>query len=232
MWPRRPSGVRRRGALLALLLIGLLTSSARSQPVHSELEVEAAYLYRMAAYVEWPDPVATGRPFVIAVMGYPDLARELKKLETGHLIREHVVQILEVDRAQELENVRILFVGAERNEFLRGLTRTDPPPILIVTAEDRGLEYGAMVNFVTIDDRVRFEISVTAAERAQLKVSADLLAIALRVNGGRRQSATERLYSPGPEGVHRVLCLPPSLQSVRPTLQARLIDRQRGVSLP
>jgi hypothetical protein len=45
-----------------------------------------------------------------------------------------------------------------------------------------------VLNFVTVDKRVRFEVSLTAAERAHLKISADLLSVAIRVHGGRRQS--------------------------------------------
>jgi hypothetical protein len=39
-----------------------------------------------------------------------------------------------------------------------------------------------------VDRRVRFEVSLTAAERARLKISSELLTVAVRVLGGRRQS--------------------------------------------
>jgi hypothetical protein len=47
---------------------------------------------------------------------------------------------------------------------------------------------GSVLNFVIVDKRVRFEISLTAAERAGLKISSELLSVAVRVHGGRRQS--------------------------------------------
>jgi hypothetical protein len=177
-----------RGTVVSLLLTVALGSTVRAQQAHSEAEVKAAYLYRFAAYVEWPKAAETGRPFVIAVMGQPSIARELKKLQPGHLINDQVVQVIEVTQVQQLANAQILYVGADHDDFLRSLNRIETPPILIVTDENQGLDLGGILNFVTIDHRVRFEVSLTAAERAQLKVSADLLSVAVRVNGGRRQS--------------------------------------------
>jgi hypothetical protein len=175
--------------LVILLLTVALASSARAQEVHSEFDVKAAYLFRFADYVEWPDPPVASHPFVIAVMGQLGMARALKKLQAGHLIHQQVVQVIELTRVQELETAQVLYVGAGYKDFLRTIIETDTPPLLIVTDEDQGLDLGGVVNFVTIDNRVRFEVSLTAAERRHLKVSADLLSVAIRVNGGRRQSA-------------------------------------------
>lgn len=172
-----------------LMLTVALASSGNAQQVHSEFEVKAAYLFRFADYIQWPDPPAVDHPFVIAVMGNSDIERALAKLQPGHLINQQVVQILDVTRVEQLQTVRVLYVGAGHDAFLRAVIGSEAQPLLIVTDEDQGLELGGMVNFVTIDNRVRFEVSLTAAERAHLKVSADLLSVAIRVNGGRRQSA-------------------------------------------
>jgi hypothetical protein len=54
--------------------------------------------------------------------------------------------------------------------------------LLVVTDEiPDALERGAIINFVNIDHRIRFEISLRAAEQAALKLSARLLSAALRV---------------------------------------------------
>jgi hypothetical protein len=45
-----------------------------------------------------------------------------------------------------------------------------------------------MLNFLTIDRRVRFEVSLTAAGQAHLKISSELLGLAVRVFGVPRQS--------------------------------------------
>ena len=47
------------------------------------------------------------------------------------------------------------------------------------------IDVGSVINFVLVDNRVRFEISVGNAERHGLKVSSRLLAVAQRVEMGR-----------------------------------------------
>ncbi len=172
----------------ALLLTVFLAFPLSAQETHTEEAVKAAYLYRFATYVEWPKESTTGHPFVIAVVGAPEVARELRHMLPGRLIDNQAVQVREATRAQEVAGAQMLYVGANNADFLRALSLRGNPPILIVTDEERGLDLGGALNFVTVDKRVRFEVSLTAAERAQLKISADLLSVAIRVRGGRRQS--------------------------------------------
>ncbi len=184
----RGYGARALARRLVLCLTLALASLARAEQPHSESAVKAAYLYRFASYVEWPDKSASGHPFLIDIMGDPDVARELRHLMPGHLINDEPVQVREVTRVEDLDGPQILYVGADHAAFLHALRTGGRPLILLVTDDDQGLDLGGVLNFVTVDKRVRFEVSLTAAERAHLKISADLLSVAIRVHGGRRQS--------------------------------------------
>jgi hypothetical protein len=151
--------------------------------------VKAAYLYRFAGYVNWPADAQSSGPFVIAVLGAPQIALELRRLAVTHKVDGHVIEVHEVRTAREVGRPAMLYLApghAERlpivEPALSGVS------ILVVTDEDDGLDRGAVLNFVTLDHRVRFEVLLPAAERAHLKVSADLLAVAVRVRGGGRQS--------------------------------------------
>ena len=90
---------------------------------------------------------------------------------------------------RDLGRPQILFVGSGNAGALRAImAAANGEPILLVTDEDDGLNHGSVLNFVTVDRRVRFEVSLTAADRLRLKISSELLAVAVRVRGGRRQS--------------------------------------------
>jgi hypothetical protein len=56
-------------------------------------------------------------------------------------------------------------------------------PVLTVTESDPGTAPGSMVNFIVVDDKVKFDISLTAAERSKLRISARLLGVARNVIG-------------------------------------------------
>ncbi|HSY28334.1 MAG TPA: YfiR family protein, partial [Burkholderiaceae bacterium] len=62
---------------------------------------------------------------------------------------------------------------------------TQSLPILVVTESAGALESGSIINFVPVDDRIRFEISVTQAERSGLKISSRLLGVAQKIESGK-----------------------------------------------
>ncbi len=163
--------------------------AAHTAESYSEAAVKAAYLYRFAGYVDWPDEASSSGPFIIAVLGSPAVARELKGLLPNHYVNSRPAQVREVTGVRDLGRPQILFVGAGYADALRAIMpAVGREPMLLVTDEDDGLNQGSVLNFVTVDRRVRFEVSLTAADRLRLKISSELLAVAVRVRGGHRQS--------------------------------------------
>lgn len=160
---------------------------------YSEEVVKAAYLFRFASYVAWPGGAGRG-DFIIVVLGSPPMARELEGLARTHSINNRPVQVREVASVRDVTDPDILYVAAGRADSLRSWrpTRTSRST-LIVTDEEDGLRDGGMLNFLTVDRRVRFEVSLTAADQAHLRISSELLALAVRVFGAPRQSSR-----PGP----------------------------------
>ena len=144
--------------------------------------VKAAYLFRFAQYVEWPQSLPADRPFVIGVNGAEDVAVHLERLVPGLSVGGHPVAVRRVTRAQELDGVQILFIGAKAFSRTRPLrARAIEKPILLVTEDDAGLDGGAVINFIEVDRNLRFEVSLNAADRSGLKVNSALLSVAARV---------------------------------------------------
>ena len=187
LWQRVVLALPRWAALLAIAA-GAPTVQA-DQP-HTEAAVEAAYLLRFGSYIEWPTPPAPGRTFVIDVVGDADVARALRQLIPAHAQDERHIEVREIASTRDVGDAQIVYLGPGSASFLRLLDAKVAAGVLLVSHEDDGLDLGAMLNFVTIDNRVRFEISLATATRAHFKVSADLLSVALRVHGGGRQTDT------------------------------------------
>jgi len=174
---------------LGLTVLCMITSATAAPDTYSEDAVKAAYLFRIAGYVSWPEQTPSDAPFVIAVLGSAEMARELRQLLPGHLINNRPAQIREIRGAEDLGSPQILYVGTGRAESLQKMIpAAGLPSTLLVTDEEGGLKAGSTLNFLLIDRRVRFEVSLTAADRSGLKISAELLGVAVRVHGGGRQS--------------------------------------------
>jgi YfiR/HmsC-like len=170
-------------------------SQARAADSYSEDAVKAAYLYRFVGYVGWPSEVSGSKPFTIAVLDAPGVARELQRLLPDHPVKGGIARVREITRVQDAESAEVLYIGAGHADYLSALnSRVVSKSILFVTDEAGGLQSGSVLNFLNIDHRVRFEISLTAAERVHLKISSELLSIAIRVQGGRRPPDNARAF--------------------------------------
>ena len=49
---------------------------------------------------------------------------------------------------------------------------------------ENGLQMGSVINFKVVDERVRFDVSLEAAERNSVKLSSRLLTVANQVHKG------------------------------------------------
>lgn len=197
--------LRIRHACLVLLACAAVTPSLAQE--YSESAVKAAFLYRFTQYVDWPPATLGTHEFTIDVMGAEDVARELERFLPGHPIHGAAASVRRIQSLRELGDAQVLYIGPGR----------DPAPliaalparaILVITDDEgRGLESGGTVNFVVIDRRVRFEISLAAADRAGLRVSSELLGVAQRVQGAPRRSESGCM---GPKGLGDpgLRCLP------------------------
>ncbi len=188
---RRVGALAVCAAMLGIVIASVMTTSARAA-TYSEDAVKAAYLYRFIAYVEWPPDVQLKQPFMIAVLDAPAVAQELRLLLPAHPTERGIAQVREIGDLHDLRVLgpaQMLYVGAGHERDVRA---AEPAlgnlALLLVTDDPQGLQFGGIVNFMIIDHRVRFEVSLTAADRARLHISAELLAAAIRVFGGPRQS--------------------------------------------
>ncbi|MEJ0084235.1 MAG: YfiR family protein [Pseudomonadota bacterium] len=145
--------------------------------------MKAAFLYRFASYIDWPEDAPAVGPFVIAVYGAEDVAKQLDELLPKMTVHGRAALVRRVTRASELDGVHILYVGP-REPLARSRSVREAAiqlPILIVTDDEKGLDAGGVINFIEVSRNVRFEVSLAAADRARLKIASGLLSVAARV---------------------------------------------------
>lgn len=184
---REPHVTLPRAWLFAIIVLVAVFRVCVAADARSEDAVRAAYLYRFAGYVAWPDGGPSDAPFIIDVLDSPSLAHELRRILAAHTIKGRSAEVREIASLKELGPAQILYVGAGRAALLRELRPQGHPALLLVTAEEGALSSGSVINFLTVDSSVRFEVSLAAAERWGLKISADLLGVAVRVQNGHGQ---------------------------------------------
>jgi hypothetical protein len=169
-------------ALLAALL-AFVPALAAAQAL--EHEIKAAFVYRFLSFVEWPAQsfAAADAPIVIGVLGAEDVLTELQAIVPGRPAQGRPVNVRRLKEGERPAGLHVIFVGraaAAQLPKLAGL-----PGVLLIAESDGALDEGAMINFLRVEGRVRFEVAPDQAERRGLRISSRMLAVAQYVRPGR-----------------------------------------------
>lgn len=176
------------------LLLAAAAGSVATRPARAdgagtqvlERRVKAAFLYKFLGYAEFPASAfadAAG-PLTIAVIGSEDMAAELAHIASGRLVAGRPIAVRVLREHDAVPAVHLLFVAGNDAERAGRVLRAAPGALLTVTECDGGLRYGSVINFRIVDERVRFDVSLDAAEKKNVKLSSRLLTVANRVQKG------------------------------------------------
>ena len=173
--------------LLGAALIGLVaarsaTVTLAQAPAATEYEIKAAFLYNFAKFVEWPPEAlaAPSAPIVIGVLGTDPFGHTLDQIVADKQIGGHPLVIKRLKDASEADGCQIVFVGASDRTALKRLVQSKTRHAILTVGEMEGFaQEGGIIQFVIQDNKVRFQINAAAADKAGLKISAQLLKLAL-----------------------------------------------------
>jgi hypothetical protein len=172
---RRPAALGWLGLLAGISLA--LARLASAEDVSLEYKVKAAFLYNFAKFIEWPaEDAGSVGPLTIAVLGEDPFGSALAQLVQGNTIRNRALVLKHYTDAHGLEPCHILFISASEERHLSQiLDRLRNAPVLTVSEVPRFTQMGGIIHFGLEQNKVRFEINLDAAQRAQLKISSKLL---------------------------------------------------------
>ncbi len=156
-------------------------------PDAAEYQIKAAYVFKFLGFVEWPSMAFAGTdaPLTVGVLGAAALADELGQVVATRRVNGRSVAVRRLHAGESPSELHVLFVARNETRRLPGiLAAMKERPTLIVTEATDAAPAGSAINFVVVDNKVRFDIALAAFERASLKVSARLLTVAHKVSQG------------------------------------------------
>jgi hypothetical protein len=174
------------GALLMLAVVAPPALAQGGAAALLERRVKAAFIYKFLGYTEFParafaDP---GSPITIGVVGSDAMAAELASIVAGRAVHNRPVVVRQFREAEIAAAVHLLFVAGDDPLRVGRVLRGAPNAMLIVTECEDGLQQGSVINFKIVDERVRFDVSLEAADRNSVRLSSRLLTVANRVQKG------------------------------------------------
>lgn len=168
--------------LLALLaLFRPVFLSAQQHPTESQ--VKAAYLYNFGKFVTWqPDQAADSGSLQICLLGKDPFGPVLDATVAGESIDGRRITVTRIAKVQDAPQCRILFVGlSEEGRLGSILAAARRFGMLTVSDIPNFVEQGGIIEFISQQERIRFEVNRSAAEQSHLVLSSQLLKVASKV---------------------------------------------------
>ena len=194
--------------LLILMLLTVLFAAPPAVRAESarerEYKIKAAFVYNFIKFVDWPEENTPDKdkPITIGVLGSDVLIKAFGPIKNKEAKGRRVVikRFEDRDKLEEsrkkndsawkekieaLKKCRVVFVCTCESgtkeipvEIIKALKGSG---VLLVGEVPGFLEKGGVINFVTENKKVRFEINSTSAKRNNLKIRSQLLKLARRV---------------------------------------------------
>lgn len=169
-----------------------------------EYKIKAAFVYNFIKFIDWPEEETPDKdePITIGVVGSKIFVRAFDPVKNKQVKgrRLAIKQFEEWDKLKEsqkkndsawkekleaIKKCRVLFICSCESgtkeipvEIIKALKGSG---ILLVGEVPGFLEKGGVINFVTENKKVRFEVNSTSAKRNKLKIRSQLLKLARRV---------------------------------------------------
>jgi len=175
-----------------LFLTSLVVACAYSQYAVAaslpEYQVKAVLIYKIAKFIEWPENSSTNADSAmnICVLGADPFGKNLDLIR-DKTVRGRDLVIHKFDQLQSAQtDCHALFISSSEKQHLHTILETlGSRPILTIGDTKGFATAGSMINFINRNNSIRFEVNLEASRKAGLKISSQLLQLAIIVENNR-----------------------------------------------
>lgn len=163
-------------AIFPMMLLGA------AQAADAELKLKAAYVQKIADYVDWPEGsrvMDAAQPITLCVAGAPAMSPIFRDLALLGKIKNKPLFVVELAANESSGRCDIVYLGSMPMAAVLGIIREDRyHPILTFGDTPGYAEAGVLFNFYPYGDQIRFEVNLVEARDSGLKISSRLLKLA------------------------------------------------------
>jgi hypothetical protein len=160
--------------------VSSLAGTKRYLLVEDEYAVKAAFIYRFTEYIEWKD-LSNNDYFSIAILGKSEITGPLQTIANTEKVKNKTMSVKEYNSMNEISACNILFLSKSSSVSLGSVLSKFSKSTLIITEREGYGKEGAHINFVVINNKIRFEVNLKAIKRDGINMSSELLKLAIIV---------------------------------------------------
>jgi hypothetical protein len=131
-------------------------------------KAQANFIYNFTKFFDWPQAEKTG-DFIIGVVGSKAVAGELEKVTAGKKNVTQNIVIKHFKSSDEITKCHVIYVGSFKSTALIDIHKKTGLHCLIISNSLSAIEKGAIIQFITEDDRLKYAFSKQNALNHGLK---------------------------------------------------------------
>ena len=169
--------------LLCFLTLFSITLSFAQQPKTEaeEYVLKAAFLYNFTKYIDWGTS-SNGDEFTIGVMGYSPIVKTLAEIAASKNVSGKKIVIKQYYKPEEIKYCNVLFIPQQTSYSLQSILNKVGKGTLTVSEEEGYAAQGTALNFVLVNNKLKFEANTKTLDYEGLKASSDLLRLAIIID--------------------------------------------------
>jgi len=147
-----------------------------------ESDVEAAYIFNFAKFMH--APVHSPASFTIAVVGKSSIGQTLEAITANEQVDSRPLKVVQAATIDQARNSDIVFLSdSEMPRMDKDIAALASSNALTISNANEFAQHGGMIQFVVVNNRVRFTVNLEATNKAKIVLSSELLKVAMSVNG-------------------------------------------------
>lgn len=152
-----------------------------AQNEKGEANQKAAFIYNFAKYIDWPEEHKNSE-FVIGILGASEIDLPLLEIARNNKVKNKKIIVTRFNKPSEIGLCNMLFIPKNSPFLLQTVLEKVAKSVLVISETPGMAKKGTAFNFVTVNDKLRFEVNQTALYMAGLRTSSQLLKLAIIVN--------------------------------------------------
>jgi hypothetical protein len=142
---------------------------------------QAMFIYNFSRLAEWPAEYKAG-PFIFGFIGNSETFDQMKTFAAGKNVGSQSIAVQRFASVADISTCHILFVPfSKTKEMANILIKLQGKSTLIISEKSGAINEGSSINFVVIDDKLKFEFKPENALKYQIKVSSKLNEMAFKL---------------------------------------------------
>ena len=174
---------KQRVAITSLLCFLFLATLAppplRGEPT-TENRVKAAYLLNFARFVTWPESAfeSSVSPIVLCILGADQIHEALPTIQYKR-VQDRPLIIRHIGSLEDLLPCHMLYITESHRPSIDDvLMALNGSPILTISSLPDVSQKGVMITFVSMGNKIRFDVNLSTTHQAGLSISSRLLKLA------------------------------------------------------